>query len=58
MPQAKKALFKGQLFLDHLLQNFKAFWKKKASINEQTLRFQGKHLSKLLITYNRVGNGF
>ena len=47
-------------FLGHLSKNFKDCWETGAdlSIDEMTLGFQGRHGSKLRITYKRVGDGF
>lgn len=57
---AKRTLFKVRFMLDHLQESFKKWWMtgRDISIDEQTLGFQGRHGSKLRITFKRVGDGF
>ena len=58
--KAKRPLFKVEILLQHLLKNAKRCWDTgaKVSIDEQTIGFQGRHGSKLRITYKRIGDGF
>ena len=52
--------WKVKVFLKHILRVSKEAWKcgKFISVDEQTIKFQGRHPDKLRITYKNEGGGF
>ena len=59
-PRSQDPVWKIREFLDHVQSISQEAWVcgVEVSIDKQTLKFQGRHIDKLRISYKREGDGF